>query len=179
VLENYFEVAAFSDPPIWSSAVAVNKKALLSSGGFPEGIAIGEDLLTWARLAVNHRIAYSRKQCSIFWLRASLTGYPTRRPEIPDIVGDSLAKLSTNVKREEKKNFRRYLGMWHRMRASMFVQLEDRANAMVEVRKMAGYSFADPLVYLYGALALTPKMIRKFVLQIFTFVRTLRRSIRR
>ena len=56
VLENYFDVAAHSDPPLWSSAVAVKKSALLTVGGFPEGIAIGEDLLTWARLAADGKI---------------------------------------------------------------------------------------------------------------------------
>lgn len=179
ILNNYFEVAASSDPPVWSSAVAVRKAALLSVGGFPEGIAIGEDLLTWARMAVTHKIAYSKRPCAVFWLRGSLTGYPTRTPEIPDIVGQRLAELSASVAAPQQRAFLRYMAMWHRMRASMFVHLQDRANAMADVRQMARYSKTDPRVYLYGIVALSPKMMRKFVLQIFTFVRTLRRSIRR
>jgi len=179
VLENYFEVAAYSDPPIWSSAVAVKKEALLSIGGFPEGIAIGEDLLTWARLAATHPVAYSKNRCAIFWLRGPLTGYPTRRPEMPDVVGNRLQELSGKINAERRQDYLRYLGMWHRMRASMFVQLDDRTNAFKEIRKMAAYSPADPRAYLYGAIALTPRIIRKFVLHFFTFVRSLRRSIRR
>ena len=50
LLTNYFEVASSSHPPLWTSAVVVKKEAILSVGGFPEGIKSGEDLLTWARL---------------------------------------------------------------------------------------------------------------------------------
>ena len=178
ILKNYFETAAHSDPPLWSSAIAVKKTALLSVGGFPEGVSIGEDLLTWARLAMKFEIAYSKKQCAVFWLRAPVTGYPTRTPEIPDVVGERLRELLTQVHADRKKDFLQYLSMWHRMRASMFVQLEDRTNAMIEIRKMARYSKANPQMYIYFILASSPKMIRKFVLQIFTFVRTLRRTFR-
>ena len=179
VLETYFETAAHSDPPLWSSAIAVKKAALLSAGGFPEGVSIGEDLLRWARLAVKFEIAYSKKQCAVFWLRAPLTGYPTRTPEIPDVVGEQLRELLAHVHADRKKDFFQYLSMWHRMRASMFVQLEDRTNAMVEVRKMARYSMTDPRVIVYFAAAAAPRLIRKFVLRFFTFVRMLYRTIRR
>jgi glycosyltransferase involved in cell wall biosynthesis len=177
ILENYFDVAAHSDPPLWSSAIAVKKSALLFVGGFPEGIAIGEDLLTWARLAAKYQIAYSRKQCAVFWLRGSLTGYPTRRPEIPDRVGDQLGALLQQVHSNQRKDFCRYVGMWHRMRASMFVQLEDSNHAMEEVRKMWHYSKVNPHAAMYFLLATTPRKIKKFVLQIFTFIKTLRRHI--
>jgi len=179
ILENYFETAAHSDPPLWSSAIAVKKSALLSAGGFPEGVSIGEDLLTWARLAMKCEIAYSKKQCAVFWLRAPLTGYPTRTPEIPDVVGERLRELLAQVHADKKKDFLQYLSMWHRMRASMFVQLEDRTNAMVEIRKMAHYSMTDPRVIVYFAAAATPRLLRKFVLRFFTFIRMLYRTIRR
>jgi glycosyltransferase involved in cell wall biosynthesis len=177
VLEHYFDVAAHSDPPLWSSAIVVKKSALLSIGGFPEGIAIGEDLLTWARLAVYYQIAYSKKQCAEFWLRGSLTGFPTRKPEVPDKVGDQLAQLLPHIHSDQQMDFRRYAAMWHRMRASMFVQLEDSNRALQEVRKIRLYSRMDLHATLYFFLAMTPRMIRKFVLQIFTFIRTLRRRI--
>jgi hypothetical protein len=177
ILENYFDVAAHSDPPLWSSAIAVKKSALLAVGGFPDGIAIGEDLLTWARLAVNYQIAFSKKQCAVFWLRGTLTGYPTRRPEIPDRVGNLLGVLPQQVHSTQQRDFCRYVGMWHRMRASMFVQLEDSSHALEEVRKMWHYSKVNPRAAMYFLLATTPRKIKKFVLQIFTFIRMLRRRI--
>ncbi len=177
VLRNYFEVASHSDPPLWSSAIAVKKSALRSIGGFPEGIAIGEDLLTWARLAIDHQIAFSKSQCAVFRLRGALTGFPTRTPELPDRVGKELARLMAHTHPEQRDDFRHYAGMWHRMRASMFVQLEDSNHALEEVRKMWHYSKVNPRAAMYFLLATTPRKIKKFVLQIFTFIKTLRRHI--
>ena len=178
VLKNYFDTAAHSDPPVWSSAVAVKKSALLTVGGFPEGISIGEDLLTWARLTVNFEIAYSKKLCAIFWLRAPLTGHPTRIPEDPDSVGGWLLELLTRVPPDKQKAFHRYVSLWHRMRASMFVQLGERKHAMIEIRKMARYGKTDPRVYFYFLAATSPEMMRNFVLRFFTFVRMVYRTLR-
>ena len=179
VLEDYFDVAASSDPPVWSSAVAVRKNSLLSVGGFPEEIAIGEDLLTWARMAAKYPVAYSAKPGAVFWLRAPLTGYPTRIPELPDRVGAELGRLFDGLPLARRRSFSRYVALWHRMRASMFVQLGDRENALADVKSMARYAATDPRVYLYGGMAILPKMIRKFVLQLFTLVRAVRRNIKR
>lgn len=66
ILSNYFEVASCSHPPLWTSAVVVKKSAIQAIGGFPLGIKSGEDLLTWARLAVNEKFAYLRKVLSVF-----------------------------------------------------------------------------------------------------------------
>ncbi len=179
ILENYFEVAAHSDPPLWSSAVAVRKSALSAVGGFPEGVAIGEDLLTWARLAAGFPIAFSKKRTSVFWLRGSLTGYPTRIPERPDAVGKELYVLISTLPAERKKAGYDFLAMWHRMRASMFIQLNDRENSIVEVKKMAEYAGWQPLVGFYFLVAMTPEIMRKFVVQFFTFVKMLRRRLRK
>ena len=177
VLQNYFEVAAHSDPPLWSSAVAVKKNALQSIGGFPEGIAIGEDLLTWARLAVQYRVAYSKHQCAIFWLRGPLAGQPTRSPETPDAVGEHLNNLRLSVHPRQRRDFALYAGMWHRMRASMFIHLDQSDRALEEVHKIWRYSKVNPHAAAYFFLAITPRMIRKFVLQIFTFIKVLRRHV--
>lgn len=40
-----------------SSKVAIHKEAALASGGFPEGIKIGEDLYLWIRLAAAGKVA--------------------------------------------------------------------------------------------------------------------------
>ena len=177
VLSNYFEVASHSDPPLWSSAIAAKKSVLRSIGGFPEGIAIGEDLLTWARLAIGHQIAFSKRQCAVFWLRGPLTGFPTRTPELPDRVGKELARLMVHAQPAQQEDFRRYAGMWHRMRASMFVQLDRPIDALEDIRRMWRFSKADPRAVMYFFLAKTPRIMRKVVLQIFTFIKTLRRRI--
>lgn len=176
VMENYFRVAAASDPPLWSSAIAAKKSALVSIGGFPEGIAIGEDLLTWARLALKYQIAYSRRPSAGFRLRAPLVGYPTRIPEIPDLVGRQIWELLSGVPPSQQNDFRRYAAMWHRMRASMFVRLGLPTQALEDVRKMRYYRDKKPHVAAYYLLAKTPKILMKFILQIFTFVQRVRRA---
>ncbi|MDE6007404.1 MAG: glycosyltransferase family 2 protein [Muribaculaceae bacterium] len=66
ILSNYFKVAATSNPPIWTGSVMIRTKALLDVGGFPVGIRSGEDLLTWAKLAIKFKIAYSKIPLAIF-----------------------------------------------------------------------------------------------------------------
>ena len=66
VLENYFKVSCLSDPPLWTSAVVVKKRAIKNVGGFPVGIKSGEDLLVWARLALQFKIAYCLHPLAVY-----------------------------------------------------------------------------------------------------------------
>jgi len=50
IIEDYFRVAAHSDPPLCSSAVAIMKNAIESVRGISTGITSGEDLLTWSSI---------------------------------------------------------------------------------------------------------------------------------
>ena len=95
ILTNYFEVASCSHPPICSISIMVKKEAMQSVGGFPIGIKSGEDLLTWARLAVKYKIAYNIKSLAVF----NIIGYkisepPKRVPQKEDIVGTALIELN-------------------------------------------------------------------------------------
>ena len=92
VLTNYFEVARNSHPPIWTSAIMVKKEAIQAIGGFPVGIKSGEDLLTWARLAVHNEIAYSRKKKAIYHVEGyNVSEKPKRIPAEQDLVGNELS----------------------------------------------------------------------------------------
>lgn len=62
LLTNYFEVCSCSHPPVWSSAVCVEKSLLQEIGGFPLGVTSGEDLLTWARIAIKPTGHIQRKR---------------------------------------------------------------------------------------------------------------------
>lgn len=73
VMSNYFEVASCSQPPVWTCAVMARKGAFESVGGFPVGIKSGEDLLTWARLALRYRIAYSKRVLAYYNRPAIMT----------------------------------------------------------------------------------------------------------
>lgn len=170
VMPDYFSVAARSDPPLCSSSIAASKVALRSIGGFPVGIAIGADLLTWARLGAQFRIAYSASPQVEVWLRAPFGappgGRPTRIPDPGDPVGTALASILSSLPEDRKTDFKRFVGSWHRMRAEMFLRLDKRRETLKEVRRTYHYSPSSPAVWVFLALALTPRVVRRWSLAV-------------
>jgi len=165
IIENYFEVASQSEPPIMSSAVAIGKDALKLVGGFPTGVTAGEDLLTWAKLASKYQIAYSAQASAIFYLRQSLWGPPTRFPDSVDIVGQELERILNNGVKEKTTGLEEYIAHWHQMRASVFLRLGKRKEAISEVKKIAKYSNKNSRIYPFFAMALLPRRISTWVLK--------------
>lgn len=123
VVEDYFSVAADSDPLVCSSAVAVRKSALQQVGGFPEGVFPGEDLLTWARLAALYPLAYSREPLASFHAPRNVSERLPRPPQTPDVVSEGLHQLMETATPALLEGMRRYLSLWHRMRAVIYIQL--------------------------------------------------------
>lgn len=121
VLDNYFEVATCSHPPLWTSAVMVKKEAIQSIGGFPVGIKSGEDLLTWARLAVSYRIAYSRS-CLCHFIIDEANYDAEQRARLPDrldYVGKQLLYMLSRY--SNVKGLDLYIALWYKMRAKSFL----------------------------------------------------------
>lgn len=112
LLPDYFNVALASDPPVWSSATAVRRDAIQAIGGFPLGIGSGEDLLTWARLAVRYPLAYDARPLAVFVVSGI-----ERLPDAADSVGKALMQLAREHPRVP--GLRRYGGLWYRMQAVM------------------------------------------------------------
>lgn len=175
VIEDYFGVAVRSDPPLCSSAVSVKKKALYAVGLFPVGITSGEDLLTWARLAAKYHIAYTAKPLAVFRHWASTTGIPTRIPAKEDFVGKSLELLLADLPMADKRSLREYIGLWYRMRASMFFRLGNRQKAISEVTKMRCFANGDLRLYTYIAMAYLPELISNRVILCLNYLKALRR----
>ena len=132
ILSNYFEVASCSHPPICSISIMVKKMAIQAIGGFPLGIKSGEDLLTWARLAVSGAIVYSRKSLAVFVRDEGLFNkdQQLRVPEKEDIVGLELKKLY-NINRHII-GLNKYVALWHKMRTRIFIDKKDRRKAIKE-----------------------------------------------
>ncbi len=164
LLFNYFEVAAHSSPPLWSSAVVVSKLALLEIGGFPLGVKSGEDLITWAKLAVQNNIAYTTKALATFVLDPahSYDEKPNRSPQIPDIVGLELKKIYN--KHSYIKGLKQYVAHWHKMRASIYLRFGDRSKALNEILKTLRYQPFQIKVFIYLLLLFLPN---KWTLSIF------------
>jgi glycosyltransferase involved in cell wall biosynthesis len=147
-LTNYFDVSSVSHPPVWSSAVVVEKTAISRIGGFPQGIQSGEDLITWARLATQFEIAYSKEPLSVFVQNdAKSSGYPTRIPQEPDIVGEKLISLAE--KHPEIKGIRKYISHWFKMRASVYMRMGMRRKAFSEIIKSLSYNPLNIRVLMY------------------------------
>lgn len=110
ILSNYFEVASCSYPPLWTSSVMVKKQIIQAIGGFPVGIRSGEDLLTWARLAVRGLIVYSRRVQAVY-----RQGYSNPRPpEERDFVGVQLEVLFRES--PSTRGLKDYVAFWYKMR---------------------------------------------------------------
>jgi hypothetical protein len=163
ILDDYFRIAATSDPPLWTSAVAVTKKAIRAVGGFEVGVTSGEDLLAWARLAVRYPIAYSAQHLSLYHLGKNRTpAMLQRRPDQRDVVGVELRKLLTGVPPERRRELRRYIGMWDKMQASKLLQQRDTRASL---RHSAAAVRCRPLewkLYIYILLGLLPSRIAQW-----------------
>lgn len=159
VMDNYFEVAATSDPPFCSISVMVKKSALQSIGGFPEGVHQGEDLLTWARLAANFKIAYCRKPQSIFYTgETSSMGKPKRIPADDDPVGKGLEEIYQA--HPDLKGIRQYIAHWHKMRASIYLRLPGYSRQCRNEIRISRHWHKNKKILYYHILSYTPYLLR-------------------
>lgn len=164
ILANYFEVASNSHPPMWTSAILVKKDAIQSIGGFPVGIKAGEDLLTWARLAVSFNIAYSKIPYAIYNVPAKSKTIAKRRMEKDDIVGPELDKLwKTN---KSVLGLRQYLSHWYKMRASVAMRHGEIMETIRESIKSIRYNKRNYKTVLYIFVSMLPQKIRAKVISL-------------
>jgi glycosyltransferase involved in cell wall biosynthesis len=161
ILTDYFKIASQSDPPLCSSAIAVTKKAIQLVGGFPIGVTAGEDLLTWARLAVKYDISYSVEPKAYHWEPVEFSGRAGRVFNVPDIVGQELQCLSKTLNGTKSKGLKDYIALWHRMRASSYLRLGQRVSAIKEIQKAVSFSKLNLKLLMYVVLALLPKSLCK------------------
>ena len=151
VLVNYFEVASCSHPPVWTSAVCIERRLLQEIGGFPVGIKSGEDLLTWARVAVRTDWAYSMRAMAQYnFDQMSIKEPPTRVPEEIDVVGAELKVLWKD--NPKKVGMKKYLSLWHKMRSSMYMRLGYRKECAAEAMRALGYNPWSYKLYAYLVL---------------------------
>lgn len=166
VLTNYFEVASFSHVPVWTSAVVMRRDAILDINGFPIGIKSGEDLLTWAKLAVRHNIAYSKIPRATYHLDP---GYeygaePVRRQDPGDPVGKELLRLLTE--HPDIPGLRNYISHWHKMRASVAIRFGERRETIRECLDALKYNPLNFNVIPFVILAIIPSSIRTRIISL-------------
>lgn len=167
ILTNYFEICSCSHPPVWSSAVCMKKALLKEIGGFPIGITSGEDLLTWARIAIKTDWAYSMKSTAVYMMPItnSFTEKPTRPNDSGDPVCDGLKQL---LKSDygRKSELRHFIGRFYKMKASMNLRYGDRWGTVCECLKSISYRPFAKETYPILVLALLPRFIQKKIFAI-------------
>jgi glycosyltransferase involved in cell wall biosynthesis len=159
LLDNYFVVASCSHPPLSSITTIVRKAAVLAVGGFPEGVSSGEDLLTWARLAIDNRIAFNR------WVLGVYNQDPVdfnsdqraRKPASEDVVGSSLEALFQS--HASLPGLKDYLGVWHKMRTRIYLTHSMRKEAWGEWRQLMRYHPFHYKTWAYLVLLVSPVKI--------------------
>lgn len=146
ILTNYFEVASCSHPPLWTSGIMVKKEAIQSIGNFPTGVKSGEDLLTWAKLAVHYSIAYTTSMHATYVFDILDFNRNPRKPEEVDIVGKDLIQLFRS--HPQIPFLQKYISFWFTIRASVYMRFSSRKNIYSEI---------------YKAIKLNPKKIKLWV----------------
>lgn len=164
VLTNYFEVAACSHPPISSISIVAKRASFLAIGGFPVGVIEGEDLITWAKLAVKYSIAYSTKR-EVYFLRNREESLSQESPRILRErfdLGKEFELLYTN--NPQMPGLKKYIAHWYKMRASMFLLAQHRKECWRESIKSLIFDPLNVKVWIYLILIPFPK---SFTLKIF------------
>lgn len=161
ILCNYFEIASCSHPPLWTSAVIVEKNAIQSIGGFPIGVKSGEDLLTWARLACKYSIVYTKKTQAIYNLGEgyNMKNLPPRKQDKEDPVGKGLLelyKIYPNI-----RGMRTYISHWHKMRASVAIRYGNKLETIQEVIKGLYYNPFNYKLLVFALLTIIPLSVRQ------------------
>lgn len=159
ILPNYFEVASCSHPPLWTSAVMVKKQAIQAIGGFPVGIRSGEDLLTWARLAVNEKIAYSRSVQARFLMNREDKHVPKRTPDKCDYVGLSLIELYNQNRRE--MYLKKYISCYYKGRSLHAIECSIISEGIKSAFRAIRYNCRSIKNYLLLLICMFPRLYFK------------------
>ena len=166
-LDNYFEVASCSHPPLWTSAVMVTKEAIQEIGGFPVGIKSGEDLITWAKLACRYSIAYTKEALAIFneGPEHSIENKPTRPHDNNDYVAEELIKLLSTSNKNLYPSFKKYISLWYKMKVSVYVRLGNINGVWRYGLKSLKFNWFNYKIYLMMIIVLLPTKLRQYIIR--------------
>ena len=162
VLTNYFEVASCSHPPVCSISVCIDRDLLQEIGGFPLGIKSGEDLLTWARIAVRTNWAYSLKPLAQYNVEL-FSDKPGRPHDEIDNVGNGLVALMGKIDDERKGELKKYISHWYKMRTSVYMQQGKVINTWKYGVKALSYNVCNYKAFLMMMMALLPSSIKNSI----------------
>lgn len=163
LLTNYFTVVSRSWGPLWTSACAVKKNALIEIGLFPVGIHLGKDVILLAKLACQFKIAYSCKYLSIYNRIPEVYSHSIQRymPSIADdYVGNELLKLRDSF---DIPDLDRFVFLWMKIRFVSFVMEGSRNQALKEFIRIVPKSLINLDCIYHLFLLCLPDKLRKTI----------------
>jgi len=164
VLTNYFEVASCSHPPVWTSALCIERNLLQEIGGFPLGITSGEDLLTWARIAVRTQWAYSLRPLAQYNVEALFVDEkPGRLHDKGEVVSSELIALLDEIEPSRRGEMKKYISHWYKMCTSVYMRLGEIKNTWKYGCKSLRYNIGNYKVYLMMLMVLLPSKMQKSI----------------
>lgn len=131
--------------PFFTSSIMVRMHALRLLGGFPVGVRAGEDLLTWLRLSCVGQVCLAVRPSAYYRSPPNRGGAHLRQPESPDVVGRELQVLMSRYP-QKSDGIKTFLALWHRMRALMYMQLNQRRDSLRSLTmacKLSGIKLRD------------------------------------
>lgn len=166
IFEDYFDIASKNAPPFYTSSIVVRKKSLQQIGMFPVGVTAGEDLITWARLALIGNIAYSKEHLSTY--NNNTTIWEVRRVDFDknrymEKSFRELLKTSNN-----KNSLKKYVSLWHKMRAHTFLLSGQKKYCFEESFLSLKYNLLNFKIYIIILLNIIPN---KFLIYILKFAK--------
>lgn len=165
IFNNYFRAAYSGSPPICTGALCIEKIALIKIGLFPVGVMIGEDLLTWARLSMHNKIAFTNdvKFNYCFPIRIDTT-QKFRLPDENDYVGSELKKMLQNEKDKKVYNdLKKYISHWHKMRLHLFVHHSMKNKSWKEYVNCIYFNFFNYKAHLLILYSFSPKFVKEYI----------------
>jgi glycosyltransferase involved in cell wall biosynthesis len=156
VVSDYFNASAYC-PLFFTSSVMVSRSCLLEQGGFPVGVTHGEDMDTWARLALSGDVAYVNAVTAIY--NQGIPGQATKakkmsRPPILDTLVGALAsgKAAGSIHDYLSVNLPLYL-YYDRVGAVEFISLAKKLT-------LAPFGFGWRVWRLFNAIGVMSVVVR-------------------
>lgn len=135
---NFFRLSQSGNTPVFSSAVAVDKAALLRVGGFPIGVRLGEDIDTWIRLLFDGQILFDPRPGAFYYADGDERALVRHAPLLRYVFFDTdeawvRAHPAEAVVADDIEEFHNFFRIVH---AYYHVRYGERSNARAVLRQM-------------------------------------------